>query len=58
MRSLNRELYNIKNNETYTAVDEQYLVNSRLQFRNRRDRLVTHYDDWMKKNCLSMLELL
>ena len=57
MRSLNRELYNIKNNETDIAVDEQYLVNSRLQFRNRRDRLVTHYD-WMKKNRLSMLELL
>ena len=57
MRSLNRELHNIKNNGTDTAVDEQYLVNSRLQFRNRRDRLVTHYD-WMKKNRLSMLELL
>ena len=54
MRSLNRELYSITENETDTA-DEQYLVN-REQYRNRRDRLVTHYD-WMKKNRLLMLEL-
>ena len=55
MRSLNRELYSITENETDTA-DEQYLVN-RERYRNRRDRLITHYD-WMKKNRLSMLELL
>jgi len=54
MRSLNRELYSITENETDTA-DEQYLVN-RERYRNRRDRLVTHYD-WMKKNRLLMLEL-
>ena len=54
MRSLNRELYNIKSNETDTS-DEQYLVRKQ-QYRNRRDRLVAHYD-WMKKNRLLMLEL-
>ena len=37
MRRLNRDLYNIKSNETDTA-DKQYLVR-REQYRNRRDRL-------------------